>query len=184
MRALRVQLKDHRHVPIPDDLRVALRQVHQLLQDAVSDPDIAVDYDDAIQVEGLCGGRYRRGKRPFGFTYYAADRDERGRWYLTLHPLEIEDIADGVMTEITMYCCTSPDCRMKFREADETCFYCDYRDDRITPTPKGLPKTPEELACAAAADAKITGRKCPHCGQPCPLYRKTCKHCRQPVNTA
>ena len=73
---------------------------------------------------------------------------------------------------------------MKFREANEACFYCDYYDDGITATPKGMPKSPEELARAAAADAKITDRKCPHCGQPCPPYRKTCKHCRQPVNTA
>jgi len=49
------------------------------------------------------------------------------------------------MTEIKMYCCTSPDCRMKFREADETCFYCDYYDDGITPTPKHLPKSAEAL---------------------------------------
>lgn len=184
MRRPRVQPKDHRLVPIPDDLGDAMREVHQLLQDAENDPDIAVDYDDAIQVHGLCGGRHRKGKRPFGFTYYPRNNDERGRWYLTLHRLEIEDIADGVMTEIQMYCCTSPDCRMKFREPDETCFYCDYYDDGIAPTPKGLPKSAEELARAAAADAKITDRKCRHCGQPCPSYRKTCKHCRQPVNAA
>jgi hypothetical protein len=179
-----VQPKEHRLVPIPDDLRDAMRAVHQLLQDAENDSDIEVDYDDAIQVDGLCGGRYHEGKRPFGFTYFPADRDERGRWYLTLLPLEIENIADGVMTEIMMYCCTSTDCRMKFREADETCFYCDYYDDGITPTPKGLPKPPEELVRAAVKDAAITDSKCPHCGQPCPSYRKTCKHCRKPVNAA
>ena len=55
-----------------------MRAVRQVLRDAENDRDIAVDFDDAIQGEGLCGGRYRAGTRPFGFTYYAPDRDERG----------------------------------------------------------------------------------------------------------
>jgi hypothetical protein len=54
----------------------------------------------------------------------------------------------------------------------------------VAPTPMVWPKSDAELARAAVADAKITDRKCPHCGQPCPLYRKTCKRCRQPVNAA
>jgi hypothetical protein len=107
-----------------------MRKVYQLLQNAEDgDPDIAIDFDDAIQVTGLCGGRYLRGKRPFGFTYYPENGGERDRWYLTLHSLEIEDIADGMMTEIKLFCCTSSECGMKFREADEHCFYCDYVDD-------------------------------------------------------
>jgi hypothetical protein len=114
-----------------------MREVHEMTQRAETDPDIVLDYDDAIQVDGLCGGKYRNGKRPFAFTYYPKDRDERGRWYLTLHALEIEDIANGVMTEIKMYCCTSPDCEMKFREADDHCFYCDYFDDANPAPPKG-----------------------------------------------
>jgi hypothetical protein len=36
------------------------------------------------------------------------------------------------MAEITMYCCTSPDCRSKFRDESETCFFCDYEDDAET----------------------------------------------------
>lgn len=49
--------------------------------------------------------------------------------------------------------------------------------------PQAYPKSRQELARIAEADAKITDRKCPHCGQPCPSYRKTCKHCRKPVGT-
>jgi hypothetical protein len=59
----------------------------------------------------------------------------------------------------------------------------DARKRAIAPTLPGRP-TAEWSARMAAADAKITDRKCPHCGQPCPSYRKTCKHCRQAVNTA
>lgn len=33
----------------------------------------------------------------------------------------------------------------------------------------------------AAKDAAITNERCPHCGAPCPSYRKTCKACNRPV---
>ena len=34
---------------------------------------------------------------------------------------------------------------------------------------------------AAAKDAAITDERCPHCGAPCPSYRKTCKACGKAV---
>lgn len=34
---------------------------------------------------------------------------------------------------------------------------------------------------AAEKDAAITDNRCPHCGVPCPSYRKTCKACKKPV---
>jgi hypothetical protein len=45
-------------------------------------------------------------------------------------------------------------------------------------------RSPHELAKIAEADAKITDFRCSNCGQPCPSYRKTCKHCGKPVSTA
>jgi hypothetical protein len=39
----------------------------------------------------------------------------------------------------------------------------------------------EEKAKVAKRDAQLTDHKCPHCGQPCPSYRKTCKHCLRSV---
>lgn len=121
--------KDRRKVPIPDELRESLQEVFELIQEARHDPDIMLDFDDAIQVGSVCGGRYGKKPRPYVLTYFPEGDRERGRWVLTLHRTDIEDIADGRMTEITMYCCTSPECRCKFREADEHCFYCDYVDE-------------------------------------------------------
>ena len=129
MRRLQPKVKDRRKVPIPDGLRESLREVFELIQQAKHDPGINLDFDDAIQVRAVCGGRYGRKQRPFVLTYYPEGDDKRGRWLLKLHCTEVEDIGDGVMTEITMYCCTSPDCRSKFREADDHCFYCDYVED-------------------------------------------------------
>jgi len=129
MRVSQPRPKDRRAVPIPADLREGLREVFELIQRSENDPDINLDYGDAIQVGAVCGGRYGKKLRPYVLTYYPEGDRERGRWFLAMHETEIEDIADGHMTEMTLYCCTSADCRCKFREPDEKCFYCDYVDD-------------------------------------------------------
>jgi hypothetical protein len=129
MRKLEPKEKERRRVAIPEEMRDAFVEVFQRIEQAKRDPDINISYDDAIQFSGLCGGRSRKSKRPFGFTWHPPGLNKRSRWYLALHRLEIEDIADGRMIDILMYCCTSPDCQMKFREPDEHCFYCDYIDD-------------------------------------------------------
>lgn len=129
MRKLHPKPKDRRKVAIPFELRESLHEVYELICEAKRDPDINLDFDDAIQVGAVCGGRYGKKPRPYVLTYYPEGDRDRGRWELTLHRTEIEDIGDGRMTEITLFCCASADCRSKFREADESCFYCDYVDD-------------------------------------------------------
>ncbi len=124
--------KERRKVPIPTELRDSLLEVVELIQQAKNDPDIVLDFDDAIQVGAVCGGRYGKKPRPYVLTYFPEGEGKLGRWYLTLHRTEIEDIGDGRMTEITMFCCTSPDCHCKFRDEKESCFFCDYEDDAET----------------------------------------------------
>jgi hypothetical protein len=128
VRRLEPKEKDRRKVPIPPELRESLAEVYELIQQAKHDPDIPLGYDDAIQVGAVCGGKFGKKPRPFVLTYFPDGDGKRGRWYLRLHRTDIEDIGDGRMTEITMYCCTGPDCRRKFREADDHCFYCDYTE--------------------------------------------------------
>lgn len=121
--------KERRRVEIPLDLRDALREAHSLIAESKRDPDVRVDYDDAIQYNCLIGGRIGTRKRPFEFTYYPdGDRKTKARWRLALHPLEIEDIADGCMTELTLYCCRTPDCGHKSNDPDDLCD-CDYVED-------------------------------------------------------
>jgi hypothetical protein len=129
MRRLQSKLKERRKVPIPLEFRDSLREVFELIQAAKNDPDIRLDYDDAIQVGAVCGGCYGKNPRPYVLTYYPTGDSEKERWFLTLHKTEIEDISDGRMTEISMNCCISAECRYKFRETDEHCFDCDYFDD-------------------------------------------------------
>ncbi|QDU79079.1 hypothetical protein Pla110_07830 [Polystyrenella longa] len=119
--------KERRKVTIPQELHDSLREVFELIEEAKNDPDSLLDYDDAIQTEAVCGGR-RRGeeRRPYVFTFYPEGQHKRGNWYLSLDETEIEDIGDGHMTEILMYCCTSPECDRKFREENDSCIDCDY----------------------------------------------------------
>lgn len=124
--------KERRKVAIPEDLRDAIREAHYLIGESKRDPDVRVDYDDAIQCGCLIGGHVGSKKRPFEFTYYpAGDRSAKSRWKLALHPLEIEDIADGCMTEINLYCCKSPNCGHKSTEPEVLCDF-DYVDDPYT----------------------------------------------------
>lgn len=114
---------------IPQELRDSLHDVFELIQQAKNDPSINLDYDDAIQVGAVCGGRYGKKPRVYVLTYFPEGDAERGRWFLTFDQTEIEDINDGHLTELMLYCCTSLDCRSKFREPDDHCFHCDYAED-------------------------------------------------------
>lgn len=121
--------KVRQKVSIPEDLRDAIREAHYLIGESKRDPDVRVDYDDAIQCRCLIGGRVGSKKRPFEFKYYPdGDRSAQSRWKLALHPLEIEDIADGFLTELNLYCCKSPDCGHKSNDPEDLCD-CDYIDD-------------------------------------------------------
>lgn len=129
MRRCQPRPKRQELTPIPDALRESLRDAWYFIRESETDPTIQVDYDDAIQITNLCGGRTGEGKRPFEFTYY--HQDENGttsNWYLALHSLEIEDIADGVLTSIKLYVCETPVCGHKSSDPNDTC-ECDYIDD-------------------------------------------------------
>jgi hypothetical protein len=119
---------------IPERLRDAVREVLQHIKEVENDTDNGLQYDDGIQTDCLIGGRSGTDDRPFQFTYYPSAHTNRDQWDLTLSLAELEAIAEGAISRIVMNCCTSPDCRMKFRESDEHCFYCDYGDDTAEPT--------------------------------------------------
>lgn len=129
MRKLRPQPKERRKVPIPEELRAAMGEAFEQIERSKGNDEFRVDYDDAIQALCLIGGKCGKKPRPFQLTYWPTGDKARGKWELELAECEIEDIGDGRMTEILLYCCTASDCRMKFRTPDATCFYCDYSDD-------------------------------------------------------
>lgn len=120
--------KERRKIPIPEELRNAMGEVFSLIKDAKRDSDVVLDFDDAIQIGPLCGGRYQKKPSRFEFRYYPENIRSAGTWYLDLHECDIEDIADRRLTEMTLYCCTSPSCGRKFSKADGHCD-CDYVKD-------------------------------------------------------
>lgn len=114
--------------PVPDELRESLREALDLIHESFRDPDVRVDYGDAIQSPRLCGGRVGTEKRPYEFTYDCSA--DRSRWRLAFHPLEIEDIVDGHTTQITLHCCTSAGCGHKSNDPEFLCD-CDYVEDPL-----------------------------------------------------
>ncbi|MFT3881711.1 MAG: hypothetical protein QM703_18860 [Gemmatales bacterium] len=120
--------KERCKVPIPSELREAMCEVLQLIKQAKRDRDINIDHGDAIQVGPICGGRYQKKPGFFEFTYYPEGKHNCAKWHLKLHECDVDDIADGHMTEITLYACKSAGCGEKFSKPDGHC-HCDYVKD-------------------------------------------------------
>ena len=127
MRRYRPKQKKLRSVKIPAELSKALGEAHERIEDA-DDPH-RFDYDDAIQVGPICGGRTGGKSRPYEFTYFPTGDTTRGRWYLFLTESQIEDIGDGRISRLPMHCCTSKNCRTKFSKKSSRCDFCDYFED-------------------------------------------------------
>jgi hypothetical protein len=127
MRRYRPKQKKLRSVKIPAELSKALGKAFELIEDA--DEPHRFDYDDAIQVGPICGGRTGAKSRPYEFTYFPTGDTTRGRWYLRLTESEIEDIGDGRISKLPMHCCTSKNCRTKFSKKGSRCDFCDYFED-------------------------------------------------------
>ena len=125
---LQPKAKDRRKIPIPVDLKDAMGDVLRLIKEARRDPDVVLDFDDAIQVGSLCGGRYQKEPSRYKLRYRPENRHDGAWWELDLDSHDIEDIASGWLSEITLHCCTSPGCGRKFSKADGHCD-CDYVKD-------------------------------------------------------
>jgi hypothetical protein len=125
---LQPKAKERCSIAVPTDLREAMQEVLWLIKEAKRDLDVKIDFDDAIQVGHLCGGRYQKKPSRFNFIYHPEGNRENGTWYLDFHRYDIEDVAEGRQTQLTLYCCVSPTCGAKFTKADGHCD-CDYVKD-------------------------------------------------------
>src|SRR5438128_1635202 len=107
---LQPQAKERCKIAIPVELQDAMGEVLRLIKEAKRDPDVVLDFDDAIQVGPICGGRYQTKPSRYSFRYYPGNSQNAGTWDLDLHNCDIEDIVAARLTEITLYCCTTPAC--------------------------------------------------------------------------
>ncbi len=129
MRRAQPKEKERRKIVIPEDLREALREAKCRIEESERDPNVRVDYGDAIQCGALVGGQVGSSNRPFEFDYSVeGEHSSPTRWHLAFHPLATEDIAYGCQTELNLYCCRSLDCKYKSTDPDDLCD-CDYVDD-------------------------------------------------------
>ncbi len=111
-------------IPIPFELRDAFHGVVNLLEEKERNPDdVNIDFDDAIQIGGLCGGRNRRGY--LDFTWHLGT-EPRCKWFFSLHEFEIQNYAHGIVSELQLYMCDTATCMCGSALSEFTCFHCDY----------------------------------------------------------
>ncbi|MFO0816111.1 MAG: hypothetical protein U0796_23070 [Gemmatales bacterium] len=87
------------HVTISEELKADMHDVCEFLGDNEGDPDVYIDYDDAIQIGSLCGGRINRRRNIFIFTYYLRNGD---KWQFEVPRTVLDGIADGTITKLTV----------------------------------------------------------------------------------
>ncbi|MEW6212117.1 MAG: hypothetical protein AB1631_27420 [Acidobacteriota bacterium] len=92
------------------------------------DESATIPSDDLLQCESACGGLIEEGGCKYSFTYFP-EEGIRHKWYFSFDITDIERIADGATTELSMWACADPQCHSKFMDRNDTCFYCDYIDE-------------------------------------------------------
>lgn len=86
-----------REVDVPDSLVRDLADVCQYILDSKNDPDVNLDFDDAIQFGSLCGGRVDRERDLYLFTYY----HEQGYiWEIRESFVGLDGISSGAFRSI------------------------------------------------------------------------------------
>jgi hypothetical protein len=90
------------HVDVTPELRADMQSVCEYLDEVADDPDVDIDYDDAIQIGSLCGGRINRRKDLYLFTYYLSSGDD---WMFEAARTILDGIADGSISRISVTAC-------------------------------------------------------------------------------
>jgi hypothetical protein len=127
-----IKPKVRKTIEIPYKLRSYLQDVEDLLEEKERNPDdVNIDFDDAIQCGGLCGGRDNRGWLNFAYHF---GNEKRCTWHFRVHEFEIQSYARGMTRELTLYMCDSTRCQCGSEKADFICAHCDFTDDGLGAT--------------------------------------------------
>lgn len=86
-------------VDVTSELQADMRQVCEYLDEVANDPDENIDFDDAIQIGSLCGGRLDRRRGIFLFSYHHKNGDV---WSFKVPRTILDGIADGSMVKLTV----------------------------------------------------------------------------------
>ena len=91
-------------VPVTEELKNDMKLVCEFLDEFADDPDTNIDFDDAIQIGSLCGGRVNPKTDTYQFTFYLPSG---GYWSFEYKRYMLDDIADGISKTITVDECVS-----------------------------------------------------------------------------
>jgi hypothetical protein len=79
-------------VDVTEELRTDMQQVCDYLDEVADDVDENIDYDDAIQIASLCGGRINRKQDLYLFSHYLKNGDV---WQFRVKRTILEALAEG-----------------------------------------------------------------------------------------
>lgn len=121
--------KDFEKVLIPADLLAFLKEMHRMI--VAGEEEATIESDDLIQCETAYAGLIEEGRSEFGITYFPnhTSKGIRDKWELVLNKEEIANIADGLSNSLQLWSFRSEECGCRFTVADETCFYCDWKEN-------------------------------------------------------
>lgn len=86
-------------VVVTPELQSDMRDVCEYLDEVADDPDENIDYDDAIQIGSLCGGRLDRRRDIYLFSYHL---DNGNVWSFKVPRTVLDGIADGSIDKLTI----------------------------------------------------------------------------------
>jgi hypothetical protein len=86
-----------KRIEVPVELRTDMQSVCEFLDEVAEDPDENIDFDDAIQIGSLCGGRSDALKDQYIFSYHLDSGDV---WQFEVPRTILEGIADGSISRL------------------------------------------------------------------------------------
>jgi len=137
MRYKRIKLKVAKQIAIPDDLKTFFRYANSLIE--AGDNAAVGSSDDLIQGPRAYGGLVEDGGDQYAFTYFPSPHT-RPCWRIDATASEVKEMADGSITSLSLWGCTSADCGSLFPSPEDVCMYCDYVDDERDARDRVMPQ--------------------------------------------
>lgn len=118
-----VEGKERHSVSVPPPLQAFMREV--FLDIEYPDPDILERCGFQWDCDWGYGGMDEDDPEWYVFTYFPEHNQDHS-WRLRLHRVDIEDIGDGILTEIKLWFCPATECHFGYSEEDALCPQCDH----------------------------------------------------------
>lgn len=108
-------------IELPSSFVDFMRDVNQQIADGDKAATI-IESDDLLQCDRVYGGLYDVAGQRFGFRYFHTDE---ATWDFDLDAQQIAQIANGSLTSVTLWQCSSAKCGCLYATEDSYCTHCD-----------------------------------------------------------